>query len=55
MTSYSEQDTADVDPTFGVQRYAGLMASKLQVLGQYATSLNRMSSKVMRLAFGPEI
>ena len=37
-----------------LQRDAGLMASNLQVLGQYVTSLNRMSSEVMRLAFGPE-
>ena len=34
---------------------AGLMASNLQVLGPYVTSLNHMSSEVMRLAFGPEL
>ena len=38
-----------------LQRYAGLMASNLQVLGQYVTSLNWMSSEVIRLAFGPEL
>ena len=38
-----------------LQRDAALMASNLQVLGQYVTSLNRMSSEVMRLAFGPEL
>ena len=31
---------------------AGLMMSNLQVLGQFVTLLNRMSSEVMRLAFG---
>ena len=34
---------------------ADLMASNMQVLGQYVTSLNRMSSEVFRLTFGPEI
>ena len=33
-------------------RRARLMMSNLQVLGQFVTSLNRMSSEVMRLAFG---
>ena len=37
-----------------LQRDAGLIMSDLQVLGQFVTSLNRMSSKVMRLAFGHE-
>ena len=98
MTSYQEEDAAEVDPTFCVQLHhprflecigapesarllgrssaewvqtidrqdimaaalqlqwdAGLMASNLQVLGQYVTSLNRMSSEVLRLAFGPEV
>ena len=98
MTSYSAEDTADADPSYGVQLHhlrclenigtpesarllgwapsdwvqimyrrdamaaplqlqhdAGLMASNLQVLGQYVTSLNRMSTEVMRLAFGPEL
>ena len=31
-----------------LQHDAGLIASNLQVLGQYVTSLNRMSSEVMR-------
>ena len=35
-----------------LQRDAGLMGSNLQVLGQYVTSLNRMSSEMLRLAFG---
>ena len=37
-----------------LQRAAGLMASNMQVMGQYVTFLNRMSSEVLRLAFGPE-
>ena len=32
-----------------------LMASNLQVLGQFATSLNRMSCEVLYLAIGPEV
>ena len=35
-----------------LQRDAALMASNLQVLGQYVTSLNQMSSEVLRLAIG---
>ena len=38
-----------------LQRDAGLMASNMQVLGQYVTSLNQMSSKVLCLAFGLEV
>ena len=38
-----------------LQRDAGPMASNLQVLDQYVMSLNRMSSEVLHLAFGPEI
>ena len=38
-----------------LQRDAGLMASNLQVLDQYVMSLNRMSSEVLHLAFGPEV
>ena len=39
-----------------LQRDAGLMASNLQVLGQYVMSLiNRMLSEVLHLAFGPEV
>ena len=34
---------------------AGLMASNLEVLGQYVTSLNRMSSEVMRLVLVPKL
>ena len=37
-----------------LQHNTGLMMSNLQVLGQFVTSLNRMSSEVMRLAFGQE-
>ena len=37
-----------------LQRDAGLIMSNLQVLGQFVTSLNRMSSEVMGLAFGHE-
>ena len=36
-----------------LQHDAGLIMSNLQVLGQFVTSLNRMSSEVMRFAFGP--
>ena len=97
MTSYREEDVAEVDPAFGVQLHpprflecigapesawllgrppaewvrtmdrqdvvaaalqlqldAGMMASNLHGLGQYVTSLNRMSSEVLRLACGPE-
>ena len=38
-----------------LQHDADLMTSNLQVLGQFVTFLNRMSSEVMRLAFGPEV
>ena len=38
-----------------LQHDADLMSSNLQVLGQYVTSLNHMSTEVMRLAFGPEL
>ena len=38
-----------------LQRDAGLMTSNLQVLGQFATLLNRMSCEVLRLAIGPEV
>ena len=37
-----------------LQRDAGLMSSNLQILGQFVTSLNRMSSEVFSLAVGPE-
>ena len=38
-----------------LQHDAGLMTSNLQVLGQFVTFLNRMSSEVMCLSFGPEV
>ena len=38
-----------------LQHDAGLITSNLQVLGQFVTSLNRMSSEVMRLAFGKDV
>ena len=34
-----------------LQHDTGLITSNLQVIGQFVTSLNRMSSEVMRLAF----
>ena len=37
-----------------LQHDAGLILSNLQVLGQFVTSLNRMSSEVMRVAFDRE-
>ena len=37
-----------------LQHDAGLILSNLQVLGQFVTSLNRMSSEVMRVAFDHE-
>ena len=37
-----------------LQHDAGLILSNLQVLGQFVTSLNRMSSEVMRVAFEHE-
>ena len=45
----------DISAALQLQHDVGLMASNLQVLGQDVTSLNRMSSEVMRLAFGPAI
>ena len=38
-----------------LQRDAGLMSSNLQVLGLFVTSLNRMSSKILCMAVGPEV
>ena len=43
-----------VSAALQLQHDAGLMMTNLQVLGQFVTSLNRMSSEVMRLAFGQE-
>ena len=37
-----------------LQHDVGLMMSNLQVLGQFVISFNRMSSEVMRFAFGQE-
>ena len=37
-----------------LQHDAGLILSNLQVLGQFVTSLNGMSSEVMRVAFDHE-
>ena len=38
-----------------LQRDADLMTSNMQVLGQLVTSLNRMSSEILRMAVGPEV
>ena len=38
-----------------LQHDAGLITFNLQVFGQFVTSLNHMSSEVMRLAFGKEV
>ena len=43
-----------VSAALQLQHDAGLMMSNLQVLGQFVTSLNRISSEVMRLAFNQE-
>ena len=43
-----------VSAALQLQHDAGLMMTNLQVLGQFVTSLNRMSSEVMRMAFGQE-
>ena len=43
-----------VSAALQLQHDAGLMMTNLQVLGQFVTSLNRMSSEVMRLTFGQE-
>ena len=43
-----------VSAALQLQHDAGLIMSNLQVLGQFVTSLNHMSSEVMRLAFGQE-
>ena len=40
--------------TLQLQHDAGLILSNLQVIGQCVTSLNRMSSEVMRVAFDHE-
>ena len=43
-----------VSAALQLQRDAGLMMTNLQVLSQFVTSLNRMSSEVMWLSFGHE-
>ena len=43
-----------VSAALQLQHDAGLIMSNLQVLGQFVTSLDRMASEVMRLAFGQE-
>ena len=43
-----------VSAALQLQHDAGLMMTILQVLSQFVTSLNRMSSEVMRLTFGQE-
>ena len=43
-----------VSAALQLQHDAGLIMSNLQVLGQFVTSLNHMSSEVMRLVFGQE-
>ena len=43
-----------VSAALQLQHDAGLMMTNLQVLGQFMTSLNRISSEVMQLAFGQE-
>ena len=43
-----------VSAALQLQHDAGLMMSNIQVLGQFVTSLNRMSSEAMRLVFGQE-
>ena len=50
--SYSRDQA--ISAALQLQRDAGLIMSNLQVPGQFVTSLNRMSSEVMRLAFGHE-
>ena len=37
-----------------LQHDAGLMTTNLQILSQFVTPLNRMSSELLRLAFGRE-
>ena len=50
---HMDQEQA-VSAALQLQHDAGLMMSNLQVLGQFVASLNRMSSEVLRLAFGQE-
>ena len=48
-----DRDNA-VSSALQLQHDAGLISSNVQVVGEFVTSLNRMSSEVMRLAFGEE-
>ena len=48
---HMDRDQA-VSAALQLQHDAGLMMSNLQVLGQFVTSLNRMSSEVLQLLFG---
>ena len=43
-----------VSAALPLQHDAGLMMKIVQILSQFVTSLNRMSSEVMRLSFGWE-
>ena len=65
MTSYDEGNGApDFNPAYGIhlhdplqlqlQHDAGLILSNIQVLQQFVTSLNQMSSEVMRVTFDRE-
>ena len=38
-----------------IQRDAGMMSSNLQIIGQFVTSLQRMSAEVLSLAMGPVV
>ena len=70
MTTYREEDMAQMDTAFGMQlqlqlqdvlvaamqlqQDAALMASNITVLSQYVTSLHRMSTEVMLSVYGRE-
>ena len=49
---YTMDHEEAVSAALQLQHDAGLIMSNLQVLGQFVTSLNRMASEVMQLAFG---
>ena len=51
ISTMDKQDA--ISAALQLQHNACLMTSNLQVLGQYVTSLSRMSSEVMRLALFP--
>ena len=50
-----EWEEESVTAALQLQHDAGLITSNLQVLGQFVTILNWMSSEAMRLAFGKEV